>query len=63
MAVCDKYLWKEFGHVFGHGYYRSGGRRLARTLLAEGENVRAVARDASKAAPWVERGCDLALPR
>jgi uncharacterized protein YbjT (DUF2867 family) len=37
------------------------GGAVARTLMAQGENVRAVARDASKAAPWVERGCDLAV--
>ena len=37
------------------------GGAVARTLMAQGENVRAVARDASKAAPWVERGCDLAI--
>ena len=36
------------------------GGAVARTLMAQGENVRAVARDAGKAAPWVERGCDLA---
>jgi uncharacterized protein YbjT (DUF2867 family) len=37
------------------------GGAVARTLMAQGENVRAVARDASNAAPWVERGCDLAI--
>ena len=37
------------------------GGAVARILMAQGENVRAVARDASKAAPWVERGCDLAI--
>jgi NAD(P)H dehydrogenase (quinone) len=37
------------------------GGAVARALIAQGENVRAVARDASKAAPWVERGCDLAV--
>ena len=37
------------------------GGAVARTLLAEGANVRAVARDARKAAPWVERGCELAI--
>ena len=37
------------------------GGAVARTLMAQGESVRAVARDASKAAPWVERGCDLAV--
>ena len=31
------------------------GGAVARTLMAQGENVRAIARDASKAAPWVER--------
>ena len=37
------------------------GAAVARTLLAEGANVRAVARDASKAAPWVGHGCQLAI--
>ena len=37
------------------------GGAVARTLLAEGANVRAVARDVSKAAPWVEHGCELAI--
>ena len=37
------------------------GGAVARALLAEGARVRAVARDASKAAPWVERGCELAI--
>jgi uncharacterized protein YbjT (DUF2867 family) len=37
------------------------GGAVARTLMAQGENVRAVVRDAGKAAPWVERGCDLAI--
>ena len=37
------------------------GGAVARALLTEGANVRAVARDASKAAPWVERGCELAI--
>ncbi|HTW70770.1 MAG TPA: NAD-dependent epimerase/dehydratase family protein [Acetobacteraceae bacterium] len=36
------------------------GGAVAHTLLAEGANVRAVARDAGKAAPWQERGCELA---
>jgi NAD(P)H dehydrogenase (quinone) len=37
------------------------GGAVARTLLAEGAHVRAVARDASKAAPWVKHGCELAI--
>ena len=37
------------------------GGAVARTLLDERANVRAVARDAGKAAPWVERGCELAI--
>ena len=37
------------------------GGAVARTLLAEGANVRAVARDARKAASWVKRGCELAI--
>ena len=37
------------------------GGAVARKLLAEGANVRAVARDTQKAAQWVERGCELAI--
>jgi uncharacterized protein YbjT (DUF2867 family) len=37
------------------------GGAVARTLLAEAAQVRAVARNAGKAALWVERGCELAL--
>ncbi len=37
------------------------GGAVARALLTEGTNVRAVARDASKAAPWLKRGCELAI--
>ena len=37
------------------------GGAVARTLLAAGQPVRAVARDAAKGAPWVERGCELAV--
>ncbi len=37
------------------------GGAIARTLLDDRTNVRAVARDAGKAAPWVERGCELAI--
>ena len=37
------------------------GGAVARTLLDERANVRAVARDAGKAAPWVERGCELEI--
>ena len=33
----------------------------ARTLLTAGQPVRAVARDANRAAPWAARGCDVAL--
>jgi NAD(P)H dehydrogenase (quinone) len=36
------------------------GGETARTLLAAGQSVRAVARDARKAAAWVERGCAVA---
>jgi NAD(P)H dehydrogenase (quinone) len=43
------------------GITGQAGGAVARALMAQGENVRAVARDASKAAPWVERGCDLAI--
>ncbi|MEN2473404.1 NmrA family NAD(P)-binding protein [Burkholderia sp. GS2Y] len=37
------------------------GGALARTLLASGQRVRAVARDADRAAPWAARNCDVAL--
>lgn len=37
------------------------GGALARSLLAEGLPVRAVLRDANKAAEWRRRGCDVAL--
>jgi NAD(P)H dehydrogenase (quinone) len=37
------------------------GGALARCLLAKGLPVRAVLRDAAKAATWKERGCDIAL--
>ncbi|WP_175747339.1 NAD(P)H-binding protein [Burkholderia pyrrocinia] len=37
------------------------GGALARTLLASGQRVRAVARTADRAAPWAARNCDVAL--
>ena len=37
------------------------GSIVARTLLSAKEPVRAVVRDAGKGAPWLERGCELAL--
>src|ERR1700759_1522492 len=37
------------------------GGALARSLLAENLPVRAVLRDAAKAATWSARGCDIAL--
>src|SRR5205823_56937 len=37
------------------------GGIVARTLLTAKEPVRAVVRDAGKGAPWLERGCELAL--
>ncbi|TDV33884.1 uncharacterized protein YbjT (DUF2867 family) [Paraburkholderia caballeronis] len=36
------------------------GGALARTLLAAGQPVRAVVRDAGKARQWAERGCEIA---
>ncbi len=39
------------------------GGALARSLLAEGQPVRAVLRDAAKAATWRDRGCDIALAK
>lgn len=37
------------------------GGSVAECLLTAGREVRAVARDAARAAPWVARGCSLAL--
>ncbi|AQZ35821.1 NmrA family transcriptional regulator [Pseudomonas sp. LPH1] len=37
------------------------GGTVARTLLAAGNNVRAVVRDASKGSEWLRQGCELAL--
>jgi uncharacterized protein YbjT (DUF2867 family) len=37
------------------------GGVVARTLLAAGQPVRAIARDAAKGRAWVDRGCELAL--
>ncbi|KML59180.1 NmrA family transcriptional regulator [Burkholderia cepacia] len=37
------------------------GGALARALLASGQRVRAIARDADRAAPWAARNCDVAL--
>src|ERR1700744_6428022 len=36
------------------------GGAVARTLLAAGLPVRAVVRDAGRAQPWAERGCEIA---
>lgn len=37
------------------------GGVVARTLLAGGQRVRAVVRDAAKAAPWARQGCEVAV--
>jgi NAD(P)H dehydrogenase (quinone) len=37
------------------------GGALASTLLKEGAEVRAVARSSTKARPWLERGCSIAI--
>lgn len=37
------------------------GGALARTLLADGQPVRAVLRDEAKAGPWRQAGCEIAL--
>ncbi len=37
------------------------GGTLAQTLLAAGQPVRAVLRDASKARPWADKGCEVAV--
>lgn len=37
------------------------GSALARSLLAAGQPVRAVVRDAAKGAPWAAQGCEIAL--
>src|SRR5271163_425601 len=39
------------------------GGALARALLAAGQPVRAVLRDAAKGAAWAARGCEVALAR
>ncbi|MBP0590858.1 NmrA family NAD(P)-binding protein [Paraburkholderia sp. LEh10] len=39
------------------------GGALARELLASGQPVRAVVRDAARASSWAERGCELATAR
>jgi uncharacterized protein YbjT (DUF2867 family) len=39
------------------------GGVVARTLLAAGQPVRAIARDAAKGRAWRDRGCELALAR
>lgn len=39
------------------------GGALANTLLASGQPVRAVVRDAARAASWAARGCQLAIAR
>ncbi|WP_433694969.1 NmrA family NAD(P)-binding protein [Paraburkholderia phenoliruptrix] len=39
------------------------GGALARQLLAMGQRVRAVARDATRAGSWAERGCEIATAR
>ena len=37
------------------------GAQVAEALLADGKRVRAIVRDADKGAPWVARGCELAV--
>ena len=37
------------------------GGQIAHALLAAGQHVRAVVRDAAKGAPWAARGCEVAL--
>lgn len=37
------------------------GSQVAANLLRAGQSVRAVARDAGKAQPWAERGCEVAI--
>src|SRR5271156_6025557 len=61
MAEWDKYLLKDTTMYSITGITGQVGGAVARALLAEGANVRAVARDASKAAPWVRHGCELAI--
>jgi uncharacterized protein YbjT (DUF2867 family) len=61
MAVWDKYSGRRLAMYAVTGITGQVGGAVARTLMAQEEKVRAVARDASKAAPWVERGCDLAI--
>ncbi|MDB5366568.1 MAG: putative NmrA-like family protein, partial [Rhodospirillales bacterium] len=37
------------------------GGAVARALLANGQKVRAVVRDAAKGAPWAAQGCEVAV--
>ena len=37
------------------------GGSVARSLLAQGQKVRAVVRDAEKGRSWSARGCDIAI--
>ena len=55
-AVWDKFLGRRMTMYAITGITGQVGGAVAGTLLAEGANVRAVARDVSKAAPWVEHG-------
>jgi NAD(P)H dehydrogenase (quinone) len=52
----------EIGKMFAiTGITGQVGGQLATRLLADAQPVRAVLRDAAKAAPWRERGCEVAL--
>src|ERR1700683_2801835 len=61
MAAWDNYSGRRLTMYAVTGITGQVGGAVARALMAQGENVRAVARDAGKAAPWVERGGELAI--
>jgi uncharacterized protein YbjT (DUF2867 family) len=48
-------------HVRNHGHYRKVGGELAHNLLAAGQRVRAIVRNASKGEEWAALGCEIAL--
>jgi uncharacterized protein YbjT (DUF2867 family) len=48
-------------HVRNHGHYRKFGGELAHNLLAAGQRVRAIVRNASKGEEWAALGCEIAL--
>jgi NAD(P)H dehydrogenase (quinone) len=45
------------------GITGKAGGELAHNLLAGGQRVRAIVRNASKGEAWATRGCEVALPK